>query len=148
MVQSHVQDQTETNGGRGRSRTPSTHTRSSTSTIHSLIDENHKLEVSRHNEYKEKLTSDYPKATTAHYHFLSRQIITDLERHIENISPPTTDAGFYYRAMKKRLGHRRTQDSQRHPESRRRLQRMGRLPSRVRHTQRRPTENSPEGRKR
>ena len=68
-----------------------------------IVDENHKLEVSRHNEYKDKLASDYPKATTAHYHFLSRQIITDLERHIENISPPTTDAGSHYRAMKKRL---------------------------------------------
>ncbi len=68
-----------------------------------IIDENHKLEVSRHNEYKDKLASDYPKVTTAHYHFLSRQIITDLERQIENISPPTTDAGFHYRAMKKRL---------------------------------------------
>ena len=53
-----------------------------------IIDENHKLEVSRHNEYKDKLASDYPKATTAHYHFLSRQIITDLERHIENIFLP------------------------------------------------------------
>jgi hypothetical protein len=61
-----------------------------------IVDENHKLEVSRHNEYKDKLASDYPKATTVHYHFLSRQIITDLERHIENISPPTTDAGSHY----------------------------------------------------
>jgi hypothetical protein len=68
-----------------------------------IVDENHKLEVSRHNEYKDKLASDYPKAMTAHNHFLSRQIITDLERHIENISPPTTDAGSHYRAMKKRL---------------------------------------------
>jgi hypothetical protein len=51
------------------------------------------IEVSRHSEYMDNLASDYPKATTAHYHFLSRQIITDLERHIENISPPTTDVG-------------------------------------------------------
>jgi hypothetical protein len=28
----------------------------------------------RHKEYKDKLASDYPKATTAHYYFLSRQI--------------------------------------------------------------------------
>jgi hypothetical protein len=73
-----------------------------------IVDENHKLEVSRHNEYKNKLSSDYPKATTAHYYFLSRQIITDLERHIENISPPTTDAGAHYRAISTNRGPART----------------------------------------
>ena len=44
-------------------------------------------------EYRDLFAKDFfPKGIAAHYLFLSQSIITDLERAIENITPPTTDA--------------------------------------------------------
>ncbi len=68
-----------------------------------LNDDDFKKRDGKFDEYKDKLAIDYPKATAAHYHFLARAIITDLDRWIENLSPATTDVAVQYRAMVKRL---------------------------------------------
>ena len=69
-----------------------------------LNDDDFKKRDGKYDEYRDKLAIDYPnKATAAHYHYLSRHIITDLDRWIENLSPATTDVGIQYRAMVKRL---------------------------------------------
>ena len=68
-----------------------------------LNDDDFKKRDGKFDEYKDKLAIDYPKGTAAHYHFLSRAIITDLDRWIENLSPGTTDVAVQYRAMVKRL---------------------------------------------
>ena len=68
-----------------------------------LNDDDFKKRDGKFDEYKDKLAIDYPKATAAHYHFLARAIITDLDRWIENLSPGTTDVAVQYRAMVKRL---------------------------------------------
>ncbi len=68
-----------------------------------LNDDDFKKRDTKFDEYKDKLAIDYPKATAAHYHYLSRAIITDLDRWIENLSPATSDVSIQYRAMVKRL---------------------------------------------
>lgn len=68
-----------------------------------LNDDDFKKRDTKFDEYKDKLAIDYPKATAAHYHYLSRAIITDLDRWIENLSPATSDVAIQYRAMVKRL---------------------------------------------
>ena len=68
-----------------------------------LHDDDFKKRDSKFDEHRDKLAIDYPKATAAHYHYLSRTIITDLDRWIENIVPLTSDVQIQYKAMKKRL---------------------------------------------
>ena len=68
-----------------------------------LNDDDFKKRDGKFDEYRDKLAIDYPKATAAHYHHLSRHIITDFDRWIENLTPATTDVGIQYRAMVKRL---------------------------------------------
>lgn len=68
-----------------------------------LNDDDFKKRDGKFDEYRDKLAIDYPKATACHYHHLSRHIITDLDRWIENLVPTTTDVGIQYRAMVKRL---------------------------------------------
>ena len=68
-----------------------------------LHDDDFKKRDSKFDEHRDKLAIDYPKATAAHYHYLSRTIITNLDRWIENIVPLTSDVQIQYKAMKKRL---------------------------------------------
>ena len=65
-----------------------------------LHDDDFKKRDSKFDEHRDKLAIDYPKATAAHYHYLSRTIITDLDRWTENIIPLTSDVQIQYKAMK------------------------------------------------
>jgi hypothetical protein len=68
-----------------------------------LLDEERKKKEDRYEEYKDLFATDFPKAIAAVYSFLSQSIITDLERTLENISPPTTNVITLYRVMRERL---------------------------------------------
>ena len=62
----------------------------------------------------------FPRGIAAHYQFLSQSIITDLERAIENIIPPTTNVMIHYRIMKERLLNKFRPNSQKDAEEIRR----------------------------
>ena len=68
-----------------------------------LMDEARKKREDKFEEYRDLFAKDFPKGISAHYAFLSQSIITDLERAIQNIIPPTTNVMIHYRAMKDRL---------------------------------------------
>jgi hypothetical protein len=52
----------------------------------------------------------------AHYNFLTESIITDLERAIQNITPPTSNVMTHYRIMKERLLSKHGPNSQKDAE--------------------------------
>jgi hypothetical protein len=57
-----------------------------------LLDEaRKKKKEDTYEEYRDNFAKDFPKGISAYYAFLSQSIITDLERTIENIIPPTTN---------------------------------------------------------
>ena len=62
----------------------------------------------------------FPRGIAAHYQFLSQSIITDLERAIENIIPPTTNVMIHYRITKERLLNKFRPNSQNDAEETRR----------------------------
>ena len=68
-----------------------------------LMDEARKKREDKFEEYRDLFAKDFPKGISAHYAFLSQSIITDLERAIQNITPPTTNVMIHYRVMKNRL---------------------------------------------
>ncbi len=68
-----------------------------------LLDEARKKKEDKYEEYRDNFARDFPKGISAHYAFLSQSIITDLERTIENITPPTTNVMTQYLVMKERL---------------------------------------------
>jgi len=68
-----------------------------------LLDEARKKREDKYEEYLDDFAKDYPKGIAAHYAFLQDSIVTDLERTIQNLIPPTTDVRVKYRAMKERL---------------------------------------------
>ena len=74
----------------------------------------------RKRTYRDNFDKDFPKGISAHYAFLSRSIITDLERTIENIIPPTTNVMTQYRVMKERLLNKFGPNSQKDAEETRR----------------------------
>ena len=68
-----------------------------------LLDEARQKKEDKYEEYRDNFAKDFPKGISAHYAFLSQSIITDLERTIENIIPPTTNVMTQYRVIKERL---------------------------------------------
>ena len=68
-----------------------------------LVDEARKKREDKFEEYRDLFAKDFPKGIAAHYLYLSQSIITDLERAIENITPPTTNVMIHYRSMKEKL---------------------------------------------
>jgi hypothetical protein len=52
----------------------------------------------------------------AHYNFLTESIITDPERAIQNIIPPTSNVMTHYRVMKERLLSKHGPNSQKDAE--------------------------------
>ena len=85
-----------------------------------LIDEARKKREDKYEEYRDLFAKDFPKGIAAHYQFLSQSIITDLERAIENIIPPTTNVITHYRIMKERLLNKFGPNSQKDAEETRR----------------------------
>jgi hypothetical protein len=69
-----------------------------------LHDEFRKKKEDKFEEYQDLFAKDFPKGMAAHYNFLTESIITDLERAIQNINPPTSNVMTqHYRIMKERL---------------------------------------------
>ena len=62
-----------------------------------LVDEARNKREDKFEEYRDFFAKDFPKGIAAHL-FLSQSIITDLERAIENITPPKTNVMIHYRA--------------------------------------------------
>jgi hypothetical protein len=85
-----------------------------------LIDEARKKRKDKYEEYRDLFAKDFPKGIAAHYQFLSQSIVTDLERAIENIIPPTTNVITHYRVMKERLLNKFGPNSQKDAEETRR----------------------------
>jgi hypothetical protein len=85
-----------------------------------LLDEARKKKEDKYEEYRDNFAKDFPKGISAHYAFLSQSIITDLERTIENIIPPTTNVITQYRVMKERLLNKFGPNSQKDAEETRR----------------------------
>ena len=85
-----------------------------------LIDEARKKREDKYEEYRDLFAKDFPKGIAAHYQFLSQSIVTDLERAIENIIPPTTNVITHYRIMKERLLNKFGPNSQKDAEETRR----------------------------
>ena len=97
-----------------------------------LLDEARKKKEDKYEEYRDNFAKDFPKGISAHYAFLSQSIITDLERTIENIIPPTTNIMTQYRVMKERLlGPNSQKDAEDREPSSRWPSRMGHLPSSI-----------------
>ena len=67
------------------------------------MDKARKKREDKFEEYRDLFAKDFPKGISAHYAFLSQSIITDLERAVQNIIPPTTNVMIHYRVMKDRL---------------------------------------------
>ncbi len=68
-----------------------------------LMDEARKKREDKFEKYRDLFAKDFPKGISAHYAFLSQSIITDLERAVQKITPPTTNVMIHYRVMKDRL---------------------------------------------
>ena len=85
-----------------------------------ILDETRKKKEDKFEEYRDNFAKDFPKGISAHYAFLSQSIITDLERTIENIIPPTTNVMIQYRVMKDRLLNKFGPNSQKDAEETRR----------------------------
>ena len=85
-----------------------------------LLDEARKKREDKYEEYRDLFAKDFPKGIAAHYQFLSQSIVTDLERAIENIIPPTTNVMTHYRFMKERLLNKFGPNSQKNAEETRR----------------------------
>ena len=81
-----------------------------------LTDEARKKREDKYEEYRDLFAKDFPKGIAAHYQFLSQSIVTDLERAIENIIPPTTNVMTHYRVMKERLLNKFGPNSQKDAE--------------------------------
>jgi hypothetical protein len=81
-----------------------------------LMDEARKKREDKYEEYRDSFAKDFPKGIAAHYQFLSQSIVTDLERAIENIIPPTTNVMTHYRVMKERLLNKFGPNSQKDAE--------------------------------
>ena len=81
-----------------------------------LIDESRKKREDKFEEYRDHFAKDYPKGIAAHYSFLSESIITDLERAVQNITPPTSNVMTHYRVMKERLLSKHGPNSQKDAE--------------------------------
>jgi hypothetical protein len=80
-----------------------------------LIDESRKKE-DKFEEYRDLFARDFPKEMAAHYSFLTESIITDLERAIQNITPPTSNVMTHYHVMKERLPSKHGPNSQKDAE--------------------------------
>ena len=85
-----------------------------------LMDEARKKREDKFEEYRDLFAKDFPKGISAHYAFLSQFIITDLERAVLNITPPTTNVMIHYRVMKDRLLNKFGPNSQKDAEETRR----------------------------
>ena len=85
-----------------------------------LVNEARKKREDKFEEYIDLFAKDFPKGIAAHYLFLSQSIVTDLERAIENITPPTTNVIIHYRTMKERLLNKFGPNSQKDAEKTRR----------------------------
>ena len=85
-----------------------------------ILDEARKKKEDKYEEYRDNFAKDFPKGMSAHYAFLSQSIITDLERTLENIIPPTTNVMTQYRVMKERLLNKFGPNSQKDAEETRR----------------------------
>ena len=81
-----------------------------------LIDESRKKKEDKFEEYRDHFAKDYPKGIAAHYFFLPESIITDLERSVQNIVPPTSNVMTHYRVMKERLLSKHGPNSQKDAE--------------------------------
>jgi hypothetical protein len=81
-----------------------------------LLDEPRKKREDKFEEYRNLFAKDFPKGMAAHYTFLTESIITDLERAIQNIIPPTINVMTHYRVMKERLLSNRDPHSQKDAE--------------------------------
>jgi hypothetical protein len=81
-----------------------------------LLDESRKKKEDKFEEYRDLFAKDFPKGMAAHYNFLSESIITDLERAIQNIIPPTSNVMTHYRVMKERLLSKHGPNSQKDAE--------------------------------
>jgi hypothetical protein len=85
-----------------------------------LLDEARKRKQDKYEAYQDDFAKDFPKGIAAHFAFLQGSIVTDLERTIQNISPPTTNVMAHYRAMKERLLNKFGPNSQKDAEETRR----------------------------
>lgn len=85
-----------------------------------LLDEARKKREDKYEEYQDDFAKDFPKGISAHYAFLQESIVTDLERAIQNIIPPTTNVMTQYRVMKDRLLNKFGPNSQKDAEETRR----------------------------
>jgi hypothetical protein len=81
-----------------------------------LIDESRKKREDKFEGYRDHFAKDYPKSIAAHYFFLPKSIITDLERAVQNIMPPTSNVMTHYRVMKERLLSKHGPNSQKDAE--------------------------------
>jgi hypothetical protein len=81
-----------------------------------LIDESRKKKEDKFEEYRDHFVKDYPKGIAAYYFFLPESIITDLERSVQNIMPPTSNVMTHYRVMKERLLSKHGPNSQKDAE--------------------------------
>ena len=82
-----------------------------------LMDESRKKKEDKFEEYRDLLfAKDFPKGMAAHYNFLTESIITDLERAIQKIIPPTSNVMTHYRVMKERLLSKHGPNSQKDAE--------------------------------
>ena len=81
-----------------------------------MLDEDRKKKEDKFEDYQDDFAKDFPKGIAAHYAYLSESIITDLERAILNILPPTTNVRIHYRTMKDRLLYKFGPNSQKEAE--------------------------------
>jgi hypothetical protein len=80
------------------------------------MDEPRKKKEDKFEEYRDLFAKDFPKGMAAYYNFLTESIITDLERAIQNIIPPTSNVMTHYRVMKERLLSKHGPNSQKDAE--------------------------------
>ena len=85
-----------------------------------LLDEDRKRKQDKYEAYQDDFAKDFPKGIAAHFAFLQGSIVTDLERTIQNIVPPTTNVMAHYRVMKERLLNKFGPNSQKDAEETRR----------------------------
>ena len=53
----------------------------------------------KYEAYQDDFAKDFPKGIATHFAFMQGSIVTDLERTIQNIAPPTTIVMAHYRVM-------------------------------------------------
>ena len=85
-----------------------------------LLDEARKRNKDKYEAYQDDFAKTFPKDIAAHFAFLQGSIVTDLERTIQNIAPPTTNVMAHFRVMKERLLNKFGPNSQKNAEEQKR----------------------------